>query len=180
MGYTGSTPIDMGEGSAFCPRLFASESAAKRALTWWLKGITHVTRYRDSMYGEVDETWRTEMPVEDPLFPHVERKREDFEVVAIHLHVVDKHTEVTIKEKPLPPERWEVGMLVEFRYTSEWAWTKGSRGRINRLREECADTPGSEYQVFYTSPLNEDGTMSDVCTWWTTPADVIYIREEAA
>lgn len=85
MGYTGSTPIDMGEGSAFCPRLFASEAAGKRALTWWLKGITHVMRTGSIDWGDIDETWHTEMPVEEPGFPHVERKREDFEVVPLLL-----------------------------------------------------------------------------------------------
>ena len=34
-------------------------------------------------WGDIDETWRTEMPVEEPGFPHVERKREDFEVVSL-------------------------------------------------------------------------------------------------
>jgi hypothetical protein len=35
------------------PRLFSSESAAKMALTWWLKGISWVDDKPD-YYGEVD------------------------------------------------------------------------------------------------------------------------------
>ena len=181
MGYTGSEPIDMGEGSAFCPRLFAAESAAKRALTWWLKGITSVMRTRSGGdWGgyEYDENWRTDMPVEEPGFPHVERKREDFEIVPLLLVESVENIKVTVSQEPTPPEKWEVGMLVEFRHRSEFAWNKGTRARINRLREDCADRHGSEYQVFYTSPLNPDGTLSKDCTWWTTPADVIYIRED--
>lgn len=84
-GYTGSEPHNMEGGSAFCPRLFASEAAAKRALTWWLKGITHVTRSRGGMYEEPEEKWETFMPVADPQFPHIERKREDFEIVSLLL-----------------------------------------------------------------------------------------------
>lgn len=55
------------------PRLFADKGAARRALTWWLKGVTSVDRFRDDFTLEYDETWHEEaMP---------ERKEEDMEVV---------------------------------------------------------------------------------------------------
>lgn len=55
------------------PRLFGNAAAAKRALTWWLKGVTSVDRSRDSFTLEYDETWHEEaMP---------ERKPEDMEVI---------------------------------------------------------------------------------------------------
>ena len=55
------------------PRLFADKGAARRALTWWLKGVTSVHRSRD-WDGDYDETWHEEaMP---------ERKLEDMEVVS--------------------------------------------------------------------------------------------------
>jgi hypothetical protein len=53
--------------------LFADKGAARRALTWWLKGITSVDRSKDYFTNEYDETWHEEaMP---------ERKAEDMEVV---------------------------------------------------------------------------------------------------
>ena len=58
------------------PRLFITESGAKRALTWWLKGVTSVSRGTD-YEGHYDETWGThEMP---------ERKAEGMEVVIVLL-----------------------------------------------------------------------------------------------
>lgn len=85
MGYTGTEPLSMGEGSAFAPRLFASEAAAKRALTWWLKGITSVHRSRGDYY---DETWSGWVPVSDKYITYVERRRDDMEVVRLKLEVV--------------------------------------------------------------------------------------------
>ena len=71
-GYTHTIP------STFLPpRLFVNAAAGKRALTWWLKGITSVVRYNDSWSGEYDETWQLEkMP---------ERKAEDMEVIPVLL-----------------------------------------------------------------------------------------------
>lgn len=70
-GYTFSEPsVDR------IPRLFESASAAKRALTWWLKGGTSVLRSKD-YWGEYDETWQhTDIP---------NRKAEDMEVVPVLL-----------------------------------------------------------------------------------------------
>jgi hypothetical protein len=81
----------------------------------------------------------------------------------------------------LPPERWEVGMLVKFRKDEEWAWIKDGYGRIVSLREECADRHGSEYQVFYTTLLSGPNDQKDgFGTFWTTPNDVDYIQDKAA
>ncbi len=85
MGYTGTDPTSMGEGSPFAPRLFASEAAAKRALTWWLKGITSVSRSGIDYY---DETWSTLPPVSSEYFTYVERCQGDMEVVQLKLEVV--------------------------------------------------------------------------------------------
>lgn len=71
-GYTHTQPV-----AHLPPRLFVHSSAAQRALTWWLKGITSVDRFRDSYTLEYDETWRLdEMP---------ERKKENMEVVPVLL-----------------------------------------------------------------------------------------------
>lgn len=88
MGYTGTDPEPMGDGSAWTPRLFASEAAAKRSLTWWLKGITSVSRYGSSMYGDTDETWSTLPPVSSEYYTYVDRNAEDMEVVRLKLEVV--------------------------------------------------------------------------------------------
>jgi hypothetical protein len=58
------------------PRLFLDAGAAKRALTWWLKGTTTVARNRD-YFGEYDEVWTTEV--------EQHRKAEDMEVVKVLL-----------------------------------------------------------------------------------------------
>ena len=58
------------------PRLFGDRGAARRALTWWLKGVTSVDRYQDTnpdSWGEWNEDWKEE--------PMPERKLEDMEVV---------------------------------------------------------------------------------------------------
>ena len=71
-GYTHTEPQTHG-----VPRLFTEAAAAKRALTWWLKGTLSVSRYRDDFTMEYDETWHEEaMP---------DRKIEDMEVVSVLL-----------------------------------------------------------------------------------------------
>lgn len=70
-GYTHTEPQTKG-----VPRLFESAAAAKRALTWWLKGTTSVWRGKD-WEGDYDETWSTE--VEE------HRKAEDMEVIPVLL-----------------------------------------------------------------------------------------------
>ncbi len=74
-GYTHTEP------STFdIPRLFMDAAAAKRALTWWMKGVTSVDRYQSTnpdSWGEVNEDWHEqEMP---------DRKLEDMEVVPVLL-----------------------------------------------------------------------------------------------
>ncbi len=84
--------------------------------------------------------------------------------------------------EPVAPDFWRVGMLVEYVRSSEWAWSVGTLGVVNRLRSEYAKTPGHEYQVFYVHPLHMSGPRTGEpdlqCTWWTTPADVRFIGEE--
>lgn len=70
-GYTHTEPQTHG-----VPRLFTDAAGAKRALTWWLKGVTSVFRHRD-WEGDYDETWSTE--------PEDHRKAEDMEVVPVLL-----------------------------------------------------------------------------------------------
>jgi len=67
--------------------------------------------------------------------------------------------------RPLP-ENWEIGMRVRFIRSSEWAFSKGDEAVVTKLREECSDRKGYEYQVFFTSPDNGEAS------WWTTPDDV--------
>ena len=62
------------------PRLFTSEAGARRALTWWLKGVTSVYRGQSTnpdSWGEYEEDWST--TVEE------HRKAEDMEVVPVLL-----------------------------------------------------------------------------------------------
>ena len=60
------------------PRLFGDAAAAKRALTWWLKGTLHVTKTGGQWgFEEYDETWH------DTVMP--DRKAEDMEVVPVLL-----------------------------------------------------------------------------------------------
>lgn len=66
-GYTATEPT-----TTQIPRLFVDKGAARRALTWWLKGVTSVNREKD-YWGEYDETWHEH--------PMPERKLEDMEVV---------------------------------------------------------------------------------------------------
>lgn len=82
-----------------------------------------------------------------------------------------------IKVPPISPPYWKVGMKVRFRESQEWAWSKGKFGVVNARRKECIKKPGSEYQVFYTHPLNQDGTVDTGYSWWTTPNDVDWIDE---
>lgn len=66
------------------PRLFSRKQDAKTSLTWWLKGITSVSRNttRDPWNGDYDcdESWHLEK------IP--ERKREDYEIIGIELKEV--------------------------------------------------------------------------------------------
>lgn len=76
-GYTFSEPSTR---ECDVPRLFATKGGAKRALTWWLCGITSVTK-TGGMWGfgepEYDEAWNLKkMP---------DRKVEDMEVVNVLL-----------------------------------------------------------------------------------------------
>jgi hypothetical protein len=75
-GFTHNEPEDV---DLFPPRLFTSQSSAKVALAWWLKGRTSVSRsggggapWDDYDY---DEDWHTE--------PVPERRAEDMAVVAL-------------------------------------------------------------------------------------------------
>lgn len=54
-GHTGLPPTDP---ALYPPRLFTDERSAKRALTWWLKGVTTVYRQSDD-WGDADEDWNT-------------------------------------------------------------------------------------------------------------------------
>lgn len=74
-GYTYSEPEDA-QLAYSVPRLFVTEGGAKRALAWWLKGVTSVYRGKD-YWGEYDETWN--LKVEE------HRKAEDMEVVPVVL-----------------------------------------------------------------------------------------------
>jgi len=83
MGYTGTEPEPMKNG-AFSPRLFAAKGHAKRALTWWLKGITSRT-VSQSWDHEYDEVWHTVMPVSSKYVDHVIRRPEDLEIVEVFM-----------------------------------------------------------------------------------------------
>lgn len=78
-GFTGVEPT----GFPHSPRMFSREQDAKTALTWWLKGITTVTRrsYQDPWNGDYDydEDWHTQ--------PVPERQRENFEIVPVELRI---------------------------------------------------------------------------------------------
>jgi hypothetical protein len=63
-------------------------------------------------------------------------------------------------------------MLVKFRESREWAWSKGGYGRIVSLREECKDRQGREYQVFWTTLLKNPEDVDGFGEFWTTPNDV--------
>lgn len=61
------------------PKLYHTESAAKCALTWWLKGKTTITiTAGDGWEVDYDEDWHTEDMGRDP---------KDFHVVAIHMRL---------------------------------------------------------------------------------------------
>jgi hypothetical protein len=87
-----------------------------------------------------------------------------------------------IKRTWASPERWRLGMLVEYRATEDWKWGRGQRARVMSLDKELGDRPGSKYQVFMTSPIDKTtGRLrSRGGTFWTTPDDVIYIPEGQA
>lgn len=60
------------------PRLFHNEAAAKRALTWWLKGKCHA--YRDSDDGYSFYNIGPDQPIHDPS-----RNRRVIDVVPVEL-----------------------------------------------------------------------------------------------
>jgi hypothetical protein len=79
---------------------------------------------------------------------------------------------------PHHPEKWEVGMVVEYLKSSEWAWSKGTRGVVHRLYEPHIGKPGSaDYQVFWVHPLDKTGEPDFSYSWWTTPKDVTWIED---
>ncbi len=86
-----------------------------------------------------------------------------------------------IRMEPVAPDRWKVGMLVEYVTDQEWSWCVGTMGVVNRVQTEYANTPGHVYQVFFVHPLHmrgpKTGEPDKQCTWWTTPKDVRYIGE---
>ena len=74
-GYTFSEPTWQG-----VPRLFSTRGGAQRALTWWLNGITSVTKTGGQWgYGEpeYDEVWNLEK--------RPDRIKEDMEVILVLL-----------------------------------------------------------------------------------------------
>jgi hypothetical protein len=79
-GQTHSEPVDV--GAPMPPRLFHTKVAAKRALSWWLKGRTTVSagRHQDGWGDERDyEDWHTE--------PAPERVPEHWHVVTVRMEV---------------------------------------------------------------------------------------------
>ena len=67
------------------------------------------------------------------------------------------------------------------RQTSEWAWVRGTKGRVVQLDtdEERSDRAGHEYQVFWVSPVDEDNRVKERGPIWLTTPDVVrYIEEE--
>lgn len=74
-GYTHTEPTTF-----LPPRLFLEEGHAKRALTWWLKGITSVYRHHDSFTSEYDETWHLDTNLDTP------RVKAAMEIVEVHLN----------------------------------------------------------------------------------------------
>lgn len=168
-GYTHDEPTDCGNDSHWCMRLFGREQDAKTALTWWLKGETtmHYTGgMHTNAWGEADddfgEDWHTKIVVA--------RKAEDMEVVRMNLEIINP--------APKAPRRWEVGMVVQYLEDSEWAWNAGSKGVVWKLGDLCADREPSEYQVFWTHPIRENGEVYKGASFWTTPSDVRYTGEK--
>lgn len=74
------------------------------------------------------------------------------------------------------PDRWEVGMEVRYREDKDWAWAKGDTGFVCEVRDEYKDTPGNEYQVFYTTTPPCEGYPEGFGNFWTTPEDVEWIK----
>lgn len=70
---------------------------------------------------------------------------------------------------PKYPDRWKVGMTIEYTRSMEWGPRRGEKGKIVCLSSECADRDGGEYQVFWTTPIDGDGV------YWTTPKDVRWV-----
>lgn len=71
--------------------------------------------------------------------------------------------------RQLPSDEWKVGDTVRYVRSSDWAFSKGTVGRIVSISD-----PGRkphEYQVFHVVP---NGSKHAPC-WWTTPDDVEFV-----
>lgn len=78
-GYTHTEPSTW----PYAPRLFHIQSAAKQALTWYMKGVASVDYSRDWETGVSEEIGiRT-----DPPSVGKPRRREDWEIVKVILRV---------------------------------------------------------------------------------------------
>lgn len=89
---------------------------------------------------------------------------------------VTSPSSVSAQLEPMAPDVWKEGMLVEYVASADWAWSRGTRGRIIKLDKDHIGRPGHEYQVFWVSPIH-DGELDRSYRWWTTPSDVRYIPE---
>jgi len=70
------------------------------------------------------------------------------------------------------PEKWEVGQEVEWVRGDGYGYTyPGLKGVVVRLSEDCKTKKLGEYQVFWCSPIEKDGSVAKA-TFWTTPGDV--------
>lgn len=78
-----------------------------------------------------------------------------------------------VAERPLPA-RWRIGQTVRYIRTSDdgWTFTKDGLGLICGIDPNTKDRAPSEYVLFWTHPLNEDGEPNRSATWWTTSHDV--------
>jgi hypothetical protein len=69
-----------------------------------------------------------------------------------------------------PPEKWKVGMLVEYvRDMGDFGPDIGDLGKIVDVRKEDEGKTGDEYQVFWVR-LGEG-------IFWTTPDDVVLVGD---
>lgn len=82
----------------------------------------------------------------------------------------DKAAELEAMAKRPLPEKWAIGQTVRIIKDKEWCCNKGCIAKITRLREEYEGRAADEYQVFYTSPINGNGS------WWTTPDEVELVN----
>ena len=74
-------------------------------------------------------------------------------------------------ERPLP-DHWEVGQRVRYIKSSEWAYDAGRTAVIVETRQEYEDRPASDYSVFYTRPLDDNGVQVSGVKYWTPSTDV--------